>query len=98
MVLVKGEYAYYVAQISQQTGAPGAWTKVTTGFVAAKTPNDLFVETPNRVYFVADGGYIVLQAGMDWIDRRDEQQVARACVQQKIVGKWTTVQCARAKK
>lgn len=58
VVVAKGENAYYVAQISPQTGAPGAWTKVTTGFVAAKTPNDLYVETPNRVYFVADGGYI----------------------------------------
>ena len=45
------------------------------------------------------GGYIVLQAGMDWIDRRGEDQVAQACVQQQVNSKkWTTVQCARAKK
>jgi photosystem II stability/assembly factor-like uncharacterized protein len=58
VVVAKSENAYYVSQISQATGAPGAWTKVTAGFVALKTPNDLYVETPNRVYFVGDGGYI----------------------------------------
>ena len=44
------------------------------------------------------GGYIVLQATVDYIDRRGEQQVAQACVQQQVAGKWTTSQCARAKK
>lgn len=58
VVLVKGENAYYVSQINRMTGAPGAWTKVTAGFVATKNPNDLYVETSNRVYFVGDGGYI----------------------------------------
>jgi len=58
VVVAKGENAYYVAQINQMTGAPGTWTKVTTGFVALKTPNDLYVESPSRVYFVGDGGYI----------------------------------------
>lgn len=58
VVVAKGENAYHVAQINQMTGAPGAWVKVTAGFVATKTPNDLFVESPNRVYFVGDGGYI----------------------------------------
>ncbi len=58
VVVAKSENAYYVSQINQMTGVPGAWTKVTTGFVALKTPNDLFVESPTAVYFVADGGYI----------------------------------------
>ena len=59
VVVAKTENAYYVSQINQATGAPNTtWTKVVAGFVAAKTPNDLYVETPNRVYFVADGGYI----------------------------------------
>lgn len=58
VVLVKGENAYYVSQINQMTGVPGTWTKVTAGFVALKTPNDLYVESPSRVYFVGDGGYI----------------------------------------
>ena len=58
VVVCKTENAYYVSQINQMTGVPGTWTKVSTGFVAAKTPNDIFVESPTRVYFVADGGYI----------------------------------------
>lgn len=58
VVVAKTENAYYVAQINNATGAPGSWTKVTSGFVAAKTPNDLFVESANRTYFVGDGGYI----------------------------------------
>lgn len=58
VVLVKSDNAYYISAINQNTGAPGAWTKVGTGFVAAKTPNDMYVDSPNRVYFVGDGGYI----------------------------------------
>lgn len=58
VVLVKAENAYYVSQINQMTGALGAWTKVTTGFAALKLPNDMWVESANSVYFVADGGYI----------------------------------------
>ena len=58
VVVSKTELAYYVSQINQMTGVPGAWTKVQTGFVAAKGPNDLWVESPNAVYFVGDGGYI----------------------------------------
>jgi hypothetical protein len=58
VVLSKTENAYYVSQINQMTGVPGVWTKVTTGFVALKTPNDMYVESPTRVYFVGDGGYI----------------------------------------
>lgn len=57
VVVAKTENAYYVSQINQLTGAPGTWTKVTAGFVSTRTPNDLFVDA-NRVYFVADGGYI----------------------------------------
>ena len=58
VVVAKTENAYYVSQINHATGAPGTWTKVTSGFVSTKTPNDLFVESANRVYFVADGGYV----------------------------------------
>ena len=60
VVVSKTELAYYVSQINTSTGVPGAWTKVQTGFVAAKGPNDLYVESPTRVYFVGDGGYIYL--------------------------------------
>ncbi len=55
---VNSENAYYWATINQLTGVPGAFTKVTTGFVAAKAPNDIFVASPRAVYFVGNGGYI----------------------------------------
>jgi hypothetical protein len=64
VVLVKSENAYYVSPINQMTGVPGVWTKVTAGFVALKTPNDMFVESPTRVYFVADGGYIYVSTNI----------------------------------
>lgn len=48
---------YYYAALNS-IGAPGAFTKVTTGFVAGKYPNDIYVATPREVYFAADGGYI----------------------------------------
>src|SRR5262245_36619097 len=58
VVVVNAENAYYWATINQVTGVPGAFTKVTTGFVAGKAPNDLFVASPRAVYFVGNGGYI----------------------------------------
>lgn len=64
VVVAKGENAYYISPINQLTGAPGTWAKVTTGFVAAKTPNDLYVESPNRIYFVGDGGYIYVSTNI----------------------------------
>lgn len=48
---------YHFATIGL-TGAPGTWTKVTTGFVGGKQPNDILVLSPTEVYFAADGGYI----------------------------------------
>lgn len=57
-IVVIGSGAYYWATINSKTGVPGAFTKVTTGFVAAKNPNDLFVLSPREVFFVGDGGYI----------------------------------------
>ncbi len=49
--------ALHWAQIGA-TGAPGAWTKVTTGFVGGAPVNDVFVLTDNQIFFAADGGYI----------------------------------------
>lgn len=48
---------YYYALLNS-IGIPGAFTKVTTGFVAGKYPNDMYVATPREIYFAADGGYI----------------------------------------
>ena len=57
VVIVTSENAYYWSELSA-VGIPGAWTKVTTGFVAAKQPNDLYVAGPREVYFCGNGGYI----------------------------------------
>jgi photosystem II stability/assembly factor-like uncharacterized protein len=57
-LVVIGSGAYYFAEINAKTGVPAAFTKVTTGFVAAKNPTDLFVASPREVYFSALGGYI----------------------------------------
>lgn len=58
VVVVADENAYYYASINQATGVPGAFTKVTTGFVAAKNPNDIFTLSPSEIYFAGNGGYV----------------------------------------
>lgn len=58
VVGVNSENAYYWATINQVTGVPGAFTKVTSGFVAGKAPNDIYVLSPRQVFFVGNGGYI----------------------------------------
>lgn len=59
LVLVTSENAYYYTTINQATGVPSSsWSKVTTGFVALKTPTDILVYNPREVYFSANGGYI----------------------------------------
>lgn len=49
---------YYWADINQNTGAPGVWTKVVAGFVASFQIYDAFILSPREVFFSADGGYI----------------------------------------
>ena len=49
---------YYWADIDPDTGVPGTWTKVTSGFVAAALPRDAFVLDPREIYICADAGYI----------------------------------------
>jgi len=58
VVVVNSELAYYWADINPNTGVPGAFTKVTSGFVAAKGPNDIYVLSPREVFFCGDGGYV----------------------------------------
>lgn len=58
IVLVASENAYYYAAIDQATGIPGAFTKVTAGFVSTKTPQDLLVYNEHEVYIAANGGYV----------------------------------------
>jgi hypothetical protein len=58
VVLVSTAGAYYYAELDPDTGAPGAWTAVTTGFNASGGPNDLYVASPSDVYIAGNGGYI----------------------------------------
>lgn len=57
-LVVIGDDAYYYAEINKNTGIPSTFTKITTGFVAAKSPRDLFVNGSHEVWFVGLGGYI----------------------------------------
>ena len=57
-VVVLGTDAYYYAEINANTGAPGTFTKVSTGFVASGSPNDIYVASPREVWFCGDTGYI----------------------------------------
>ena len=50
--------AYYYADLDSATGIPGAFTKVTAGFVANKLPSDIYVASPREAYLSASGGYI----------------------------------------
>lgn len=49
---------YYYSTVNQETGVPGTWTKVTSGFVATFQPYDILVLNPREIFFCADGGYI----------------------------------------
>ena len=57
-LVVLGADAYYYAEINADTGVPGTWTKVSTGFVAAGSPVDMYALSSREVYFCGDGGYI----------------------------------------
>ena len=57
-LVVIGTNAYYFAEINSKTGVPGSFTKVTTGFVASKSPRDLYVLSPREVFFCGLGGYV----------------------------------------
>lgn len=71
-LIVIGADAYFWASINPKTGVPSAFTKVSTGFVALKTPRDLYVLGPQAVFFVGDGGYVYkstnIAAGVSVID------------------------------
>lgn len=59
VALVPSEDAYYYTEINDLTGVPSStWTKVTTGFVGAGTPNDIYVASPTEVWFCGDAGYL----------------------------------------
>jgi hypothetical protein len=58
LVGVSSTNTLYYAVIDSITGMPGAFTAVTTGFVATKTINDIWVKSSNEAYICANGGYI----------------------------------------
>lgn len=50
---------YFYTTISENSGIPNSsWSKVTTGFVSGKAPNDAFALSARQFYIVGDGGYI----------------------------------------
>jgi len=54
-----GDGAYFHSEINAITGAPGAFTKVTTGLVGlGNNLTDLYVASAREAYISADGGYI----------------------------------------
>lgn len=57
VVGVGSDNAMYVATLND-LGAPGLFSKVTSGFVATKTITDIYVAAAHEVYFSALGGYI----------------------------------------
>lgn len=48
----------FYAVIDSVNGTLGAFTEVTTGFVASKGPNDIYVANAGQAFIVGDGGYI----------------------------------------
>lgn len=71
-LVVLGLDAYYIAEINSKTGVPGTFTKVSSGFVGASSPNDIYVASPREVWFCGDAGYIYkatdITAGVTVID------------------------------
>lgn len=70
-LIVVGADAYYWATLNRR-GVPGTFTKVSTGFVAAGSPLDLYVLAPNEIFFSGEAGYIYrstnVAAGVEVID------------------------------
>lgn len=50
---------YYYATLNPLTGAPGSWTKVTTGFTDTFEPRDMVVLGPREAYLCTDSGEIL---------------------------------------
>jgi len=57
-LVVLGDDAYYYAEIDKNSGVPGTFSKVTTGFVAGNSPKDMYVADTSAIFFVGDNGYI----------------------------------------
>ncbi len=49
---------YFYSEIDPVTGVPGAFTKIQTGFVAAKAPKDIYAPDSRSIWLCGEGGYI----------------------------------------
>lgn len=57
-LVVLGTGAYYYADLNADTGVPGAFSKVTTGFDVSGVPNDIYIRSPREIFFCGNGGYL----------------------------------------
>lgn len=57
-LVVLGADAYYYAELDVDTGVPGVFTKVTTGFTVSGIPRDIYVLSSREIYFCGDAGYL----------------------------------------
>lgn len=49
---------YYYASINPDTGVPGAFSKVTSGFVTSKAPKGIWAPDSRSGFIVGEGGYV----------------------------------------
>lgn len=61
VVISQTDLAHHHKQQSTiDAGTAGSWTKVSSGYVAAKGPRAIWSKSPSRTYIAAAGGYIYL--------------------------------------
>lgn len=58
VVVSEDSESLHYADVSDLLAGIGAWTEVTTGFVAAKGPLAIWSLSPNETWIVGEGGYI----------------------------------------
>jgi photosystem II stability/assembly factor-like uncharacterized protein len=58
VVLSRTAGAHYYATIDPDTGIPGTFSTVTSGYNASGGPNDIYVASSSEIYIVGQGGYI----------------------------------------
>lgn len=63
---------YYYASLNENTGIPGTFTKVTTGFVTAKAPKGIWAPDSRSGFIVGEGGYVykikTIPGGVEVVD------------------------------
>lgn len=56
------EAHHYKLQSAIDAGTSGSWTRVATGYVAAKGPLAIWSKSPSETYIAAEGGYVYFMA------------------------------------